>query len=230
MFWLDCLPHTDETASTAIDLWHQRLGHVKGTTLKKLGETNNIIFKDGLSFCKGCVEGKLSKKPFKSVGDIRSTHKLQLVHSDICTMEIESMGGSKYFVTFIDDYSRYCTVYFMKSKAEVLDKLRLFQAETRRHGYTIATLRSDNGGEYTSNEFTEYLRSQGIYQELTAPYTPDQNGVSERFNRTLCEFARAMLCHADLSKSYWAEVLSTAAYIRNRVSTSAHKDMEHICS
>lgn len=79
-------------------------------------------------FCEACVEGKLSRKPFKPVGKIRSRRKLQLIHSDICgPMQAESIGGSKYFVTFIDDYSRCCKVYFIKQKSEVLRKFKEFE-------------------------------------------------------------------------------------------------------
>ena len=80
-----------------------------------------------LTFCQGCVEGKMHRMLFKSVGEIRSTRKLELVHSDVCgPMPTESIGGCKYFVTFIDDYSHCCNVYFMKHKSEVLEKLKEF--------------------------------------------------------------------------------------------------------
>ena len=83
----------------------------------------------------------------------------------------------------------------------------------------IGTLRSDRGAEYTSRLMTDFLTSQGIAQQLTTAYTPEQNGVAERMNRTLCEAARAMLFNAKLPKKYWAEAISTAAYIRNRLPT-----------
>jgi len=82
-----------------------------------------------LSFCEGCIEGKMHKKPHKPVGEIRSTKKLHLVHSDVCgPMHTQSVGGNKYFVTFIDDYSRYTAVYFMKKKSEVIEKFKEFKA------------------------------------------------------------------------------------------------------
>lgn len=99
-------------------MWHQRLGHT--TNLKKV---KNLV--KGVSFtneeedifCEACVEGKLSRKPYKSVGEIRTKPKLQLVHSDVCgPFQTESLGGKKYFATFIDDYSRCCKVYFIREK------------------------------------------------------------------------------------------------------------------
>ena len=84
-----------------------------------------------LSVCEGCVEGKMQRKPFKPVGEIRSTRRLQCVHSDVCgSMPTESIGGAKYFVTFIDNYWQCCGVYFMQHKSEVLDKFKVFEAAT----------------------------------------------------------------------------------------------------
>jgi len=177
---------------------------------------------DRLDFCEGCVEGKMSRKPFKSVGEIKSTRKLQLVHSDVCgPMPVQSFSGKRYFVTFIDDYSRCVKVYFIKQKSEVLQKFREFEASaTNEAGCKIGTLRTDNGGEYMSSEFEKYLRNKGIKHETSVIHSPQQNGVAERMNRTLLESARAMVYHAGLSKVFWAEAVNTAAYIRNRVTTA----------
>ena len=118
-----------------------------------------------LSFCEGCIDGKICRSPFKPVGAIRSQRRLELVHSDVCgPMSVESFGGHKYFVTFIDDYSRCCAVYFLKQKAEVFEKFKEFEANAT--GNSIGTLRSDNGGEYLSTEFANHLKSKGIRHEL----------------------------------------------------------------
>ena len=108
-----------------------------------------------LSFCEGCLAGKMCRKPFPTVGEIRSTRKLQLVDSDVCgPMQTQSIGGAKYFVTFIDDYIRCFAVYFMKHKSEVLDKFKEFEVTTTNAaGRAIGTLRTDNGGEYLSCAF-----------------------------------------------------------------------------
>lgn len=178
-----------------------------------------------LSFCEGCLAGKMQRKPFPTLGEIRSSSKLQLVHSDICgPMQTESIGGASYFITFTDDYSRCCAVYYMKHKSEALEKFKEFEAATTNEaGRQIGVLRTDNGGEYLSVEFQDYLKQKGIKHQLTAPYSPQQNGVAERMNRTLVESARSMIAHAGLPNTYWAEAISTAAYVRNRMSTSAFK-------
>ena len=111
----------------------------------------------------------MHRKPFKTVGEIRSTRKLELVHSDVCgPMSVDSIGGRKYFMTFIDDYSRCCAVYFLRQKSEVLENFKEFEAiTTSESDCKVETLGTDNGGEYVSKEFEDYLKSKGIRHELT---------------------------------------------------------------
>ena len=239
LYKLNCTPvvQVQQCASPALekgnsaDLWHRRLGHLgkqqmREVASKELARGMTISKNDELSFCESCIEGKLHRKPFKCVGGIRSTRKLQCVHSDVCgPMPTESLGQKRYFVLFTDDYSRCCQVYFMRHKSEVLHKFKEFEAlATNESGLSISTLRTDNGGEYVSKEFEEFLKSKGIRHELTVPYSPAQNGVAERLNRTLMESARAMIRFARLPDSYWGEAVATAGYIRNRVPTSAFKE------
>ena len=233
------------------DLWHQRLGHLHEKGLQKCidkgylnGSTVTKI--NSLSFCEGCVTGKFHRKPFAAVGEIRSQRKLELVHSDVCgPMQTASIGTAKYFVTFIDDYTRCCTVFFLKHKSEVFDKFKEFEALTSggedekilvlktgksfmkyksEERIRAERIRTDNGGEYTSSEFEKYLKDKGIRHELTVPDAPEQNGVSEHMNRTLIESTRSMIAHAGLPNMFWAEAISTAGYVRNRVPTRAIKD------
>ena len=136
-----------------------------------------------LSFCEGCIVGKMHRTPFKSVSCCHSGRKLYLVHSDVCgPMQTDSIGGQKYFVTFIDYFTRCCAVYFLKQKSKVLDKFKEFEViVTSECGKSIATLRTDNGREYLSRVF----ESKGIKHELTIPRTPEQNGVAKQMNCTL---------------------------------------------
>ena len=162
---------------------------------------------------------------FKPVGEICTTKRLQLIHSDVCDpMQTESIGGRSYFVTFIDDYSRCCAVYFLKHKSEVFEKFKEFEAiVTNECNDGIKTLRINNGGEYLSDEFKTYLISKRICHEMSAPYTPQQNGIAERMNRTLMESAHSMLSHAHLPYKFWAEAVSTAAFVRNRTAIVERK-------
>ena len=124
------------------------------------------------------------------------------------TSAVRLIGGAKYFITFIDDYTQCCAVYFMKHKSEVLDKFKEFEVTTTNDvGKAIGALRTDNGGEYLSTEFQNYLNEKGIRHEFTVPHSPQQNGVSERTNRTLVESARSMIAHAGLLNIFWAEAL-----------------------
>ena len=236
LYQLDCEVVSTGYASVAqsrSDLWHQCLGHVHESRLKKCVQNEFVRGIDiekitELSFCEGCLAGKMSRKPFPTVGEIQSKHKLQLVHSDVCgPMQTQSIGGAKYFVTFIDDYTCCCTVYFMKHKSEVLDKFKEFEVTTTNDaGRAIGTLRTDNGGEYLSSAFQNYLKEKGIRHELTVPHSPQQNGVSERMNQTLVESACSMIAHAGLLNIFWVEAISAAAYVRNRLPTMVLKERE----
>ena len=177
-----------------------------------------------LSFCKGCLAGKMCRKPFPAVGDIRSMQRLQLVHSDVCgPMHMPSIGGAKYFVTFIDNYTRCCAAHFMRHKSEVLEKFIEFEASiTNSVGKAIGTLRMDNGSKYLSTELQNYLKEKGIRHELTVPHSPQQNGM----NQTLVESARSMIAHVALSDTFWAEAVCTAAYVRNHLHTTVLKENE----
>ena len=111
---------------------------------------------------------------------------------------------------------------FLKTKAKLKKKILEWKSIVKKSSSKkIKTLRSDNGGEYTSKEFEDYLKKNGIRHKRTVPKTPEQNGVAERMNRTLVETVRAMLSDSKLSKKFWAEALSTASYVRNRSPTTA---------
>ena len=131
LYYLDCEAIVYHSSSVAADTWHQPLAHAGSDIIRKINCNKAVIRgmipSDDGKLCEACLEGKMSRKPFKTVGEIRSKRKLQLVHSDACSMEVDSIGGSRYFVTFIDDFSRRCAVYFIKHKSEVLAKFKLFQ-------------------------------------------------------------------------------------------------------
>ena len=210
------------------DLWHQRLAHVNVKQIHQLVDNSTGIdlpSSEKQSFCEACVKGKMHRLPHRPLKEIKSTERLQLVYTDVCgPMQTQSHGGSRYFITFTDDYSRYCKTYFLKKKSEALEKFKEFkEAAENESGLKIKALRADRGGEYLSEDFKCYLRKWGIRSESTAAYSPQQNGVAERLNRTLVEAARSMLNHAGLTYSFWAEAVATATYLRNRMVTTALK-------
>jgi transposase InsO family protein len=120
---------------------------------------------------------------------------LDLIHYDVCgPMSVQSFSGISYYVLFIDDYSRKTWIYFLKTKDEVFERFKEFRALVENQiGRRIMVLRSDNRGEYPSNEFVEYCVAQWIKKDLTVPYNPQQNGVAECKNRTIVGAIRAMI-------------------------------------
>ena len=112
------------------------------------------------------------------------------------------MSGGHYFITFIDDHTRYVWVYILKNKSQVFEKFVDWKARVENSiGQKLKTLHNDNGGEYTSAEFTIYLK-KGVCHEFTVCKTPQQNGVAERMNRTLIEVVRSMLSDAKPPKNF----------------------------
>lgn len=139
---------------------------------------------------------------------------LDYVHSDLWgPSPTISYGGSSYFVSFIDDYSRKVWIYLLKRKVDVFDIFKQFRALVEKStGRFIKCLRTDNGTEFTSKEFDNYCKKDGIERHKTTIYTPQQNGVVERMNRTLLERARSMLSNAKLQQELWGEALLTTCY------------------
>ena len=180
--------------------------------------------------CDGCALGKQTRVRFQSTSTDRASELLEVIHSDVCgPMQTSTFSGKRYFVTFIDDKSRYCVVYLIKSKSEVVDKFANFVAFAEKQtGKRVKSLRSDNGGEYASAKMAKFCSDQGIVLKYTPPYTPQLNGVAERMNRTLVECARCMLEHAGLAKHYWEEAVMTAMFLRNRCPSRAIEHEIHL--
>ena len=218
----------DCNMNSALDLLHRRMGHVNVDSLRTLirskGATGiNATGEEPLQFCKTCAKSKITRKKFPKEGATRATRRLALVHSDIWgPNRVATNGGAKYFVSFIDDYSRMPWIYLMKTKSEVFQKFCEFhQQVTTSTGLKLACLRADNGGEYMSGDMSDYCKEHGITQQFSTPYTPQQNGVAERFNRTIVEMARSMLIHARMSQGFWGEAISCSQLIRSLCPTRA---------
>lgn len=214
----DCL-----LASVSGDVWHRRLGHLnsKDLNIMRDGAVQGMSFTDKAHIsktnCIVCCEGKQARLPFANVGN-RGSELLNVVHADICgPMEVKSIGSKKYFLLFVDDYSRMAYVYFLKTKDEVFSYFRSFKTLVENQtGRKLKVLRTDNGTEFCSKEFEKYLQDAGIIHQKTCPYSPEQNGLCERLNRTVVEKARCLLFDAGLPKRFWAEAVNTAVYLRNR--------------
>ncbi|KAJ9539063.1 hypothetical protein OSB04_031796 [Centaurea solstitialis] len=164
----------------------------------------------------------MTKQPFNKDNE-RANDLLGIIHTDVCgPFSHEARGGYRYFITFTDDFSRYGYVYLMRHKSEAFERFKEFQSEVQNQLVKkIKFLRSDRGGEYLSQEFNNHLIECGIVSQLTPPYTPQMNGVSERRNRTLLDMVRSMMCRSSLPVSFWGHALETAAHILNKVPTKS---------
>lgn len=181
------------------NVWHGRLGHVNFNSMRRLIKFNGIpnFHIDSNYKCETCVEAKLTRSSFKSVE--RKTEPLDMIHTDICDLKsLPTKGGNKYFITFIDDCTKYCYVYLLKSKDEAIDKFVLYKTEVENQlGRKIKVVRSDRGGEYVS-PFADLCAKHGIRHEFTAPYSPQQNGIAKRKNHTLKEMVNDILISSGL--------------------------------
>ena len=205
------------------DLWHARLGHVSYNKLNMMMKQSKLKGLPQLEIrgdivCAGCQYGKAHQLPYQE-SKYQAREPLELVHSDVFgPVKQPSISGYRYMVTFIDDFSRYVWVYFLKEKSEVFEKFKEFQNTVENDiRKKIKCLRTDNGGEYTSREFNGYLRDKLISRQLTCPNTPQQNGVAERKNRHLAEICRSMLHIMNVPTRFWAECMKTVVHITNRL-------------
>ena len=184
------------------NLWHGRLRHVNYDTLHRLINLNHTpTFQiNSKHKCENCVEAKLTRSSFQSVE--KNTKPLDLIHSDICDLKfIQTKGGNKYFITFVNDNTKYCYVYLIRNKDKAIEKFILYKNEVENQlNKKIKVLRSDRGGEHDS-PFVNIYAQHGIIHETTTPYSPLSNGVVERRNRTLKEMMNAMLISSRLPQN-----------------------------
>lgn len=210
--------------------WHRRLGHRDPEAILELDRSGLAsgfrIHPCGIrAVCECCLKGKMARLPFPKQAEQKSTAVLDLIHSDVCgPMNTPTPGGCRYFVTFIDDYSRYSWIFFLRKKSEVEECFKRFVSMAKtQFGKTVKVLRSDQGGEYKSGSLESFCSQEGILQQYTTAYTPQQNGVSERKNRSLVEMGRCMLLDANMGYRYWAEAVNTANYLQNMLPTRVRK-------
>ncbi|KAI3669699.1 hypothetical protein L6452_41042 [Arctium lappa] len=211
-------------------LWHARLGHlnfdsIKQMTQKKLVEgIPNISHKNQV--CNACLLGKHSRAPFPNQTNTKSIEPLNLVFGDLCgPISPATESGKKYMFLLVDDCTRYMWVYFLNSKDEAFETFKEFKLKVENEvGKKLKTFRTDRGGEFTSREFTRYCKENGILRQLTTPYSPQQNGIVERRNRSVMCTTRSMLKAMNMPQIFWAEAIRHTVYVLNRVPTKALRD------
>lgn len=204
--------------------WHKRFAHRNLADIKLMKQQVLLIKDcDHPDECEACIKGKMSRRSFPKVST-PTRNSLDCVVSDVCgPMQVESLGKKKYFVTFVDLYSGYTEVFGIRSKSDVTSTTKEYiEALKTQLGRKPKTFRSDRGMEYLNSELQDYLRKEGIKVQCTVGYAPEQNGAAERKNRTLVEAARTMLADSGLPKTFWAEALSTANFVFNRIINKKH--------
>lgn len=213
-------------AEKPLQIWHKRLGHLNHDSLKRLP---NLV--EGMKIvgttehpetCDVCIEGKQTRLPHKQPRN-RATRPLELVHSDLFgPISPTSRDGKRYMLTFIDDYTHFTASYALESKSETARYFKAYEAMAGAHfNIKLSRFRCDNGREYVSNEIKAFCEEKGIQLEFTIRYTPQQNGVAERMNRSIVERARCMILNSKLGKVFWDHASTTAVYLINRSPTAA---------
>lgn len=213
---------TSNNKMTLKEKWHRKLGHVNFNYL-------NILCKNELlqempkelesehMKCKICIQSKMHNLPFKN-NRKQAKEILEIIHTDLNgPHSTVGNNGEKYFLSFVDEYSKLAKVYCIKSKSEIYDcfvqYINLVENLTDKR---VKTIRCDNGKEYLNSNIYKFVKDKGIYISPCPPYVHELNGVAERYNRSIMDTARCLLAEAKVNKMYWPEIVKAAAYLKNR--------------
>lgn len=203
-------------AATA-DIWHQRLGHISGSTMRGLQASV-----DGLpvlhlpNSCSSCTLGKMTRASF-TASTSQSTEPLELLSVDLAGPFDESVGGARYFMVVVDAYSKLYHVELLRQKSDAVEAIkRLITRWETQVSRRVKILRSDNGGEFDNRAMADFCAGKGIRQQMTTARTPEQNGIAERAVRTVKEGTRTLLIESGLTDKYWGAAARTFVYTRNR--------------
>ena len=227
--------------TVSAELLHKRLGH-RSLDLLRGAEGLDIKITGDLHHDGKCVVCELSKHTHISFPKeiVRKAERpFEIVHVDfVGPIEEPSLSGARYGVIFTDEKTRYVSIYCVEFKSEFLSCLKRYLLDVKALGHKVKTLwgrsegfpkdfwdtgkrvegiRTDHGGEFVGEDVRTYCKNVGIKQTFSGPYAPQQQGISERKNRTLFEMVRSMLYQSKLGKEFWGEALNTAAYLVNRM-------------
>ncbi|WVZ93262.1 hypothetical protein U9M48_039257 [Paspalum notatum var. saurae] len=213
-------------ASPSADIWkwHRRLGHLSFDLLVRLSSMGLIRGLPKLRaekdlVCHPCRHGKMVAASHTPVSQVMTSYPSELLHMDtVGPARVASVSGKWYVLVVVDDFSRFSWVFFMEFKDEAFGFVRDLILRLRNESHkALRAIRSDNGGEFRNSRFENFCRDLGLEHQVSSPYTPPQNGVVERKNRTLVEMERTMLDEHRTPRRFWAEAVNTACYIANRI-------------
>ena len=213
-------PQVNIGERTSLNQWHHRLGHPNLRVLQNvislyglptLSSNKNLV-------CDACLSSKSHRLPY-SYSQHQTTKPLEIIHSDLWgPSPVTSRTGNRYYVIFIDDFTRYTWLYPLKLKSDVMQSFLDFQHRVERQfNLKIINLQSDWGGEFQA--LTKHLRDQGINHRISCPHTPAQNGTAERKHRHIIETALSLMHHASLPHQFWDEAVCASVYLINRLPT-----------
>lgn len=205
--------------------WHRRFGHRQYEVVKQIVRDNGLKIENcGINeTCECCLKSKMPRQPFPKKAKQWTTEKLQLVHSDLMgPVSPTSAGGKRYVMTMIDDKTRFTKIYLLNNKSDAPKMIESYVREMEtKYNQKPQIIRSDRGGEYTGRALQAFYQKEGITAQYTVPYTPSQNGVAERKNRSLTEMVRCLLNDAALPRELWGEAIMTANFLQNRMPSNA---------
>lgn len=203
-------------------VWHSRLGHASTSIVSQLLNKYKLLVQSSISkmdFCKSCQLGKGKQLPFPLSSRI-SECPLDLIHSDVWSCSTKSLSGCKYYVIFIDDFSRFTWLYPLHNKSDVYPCFIKFKTLVENQfSWKIKQIQTDGGGEYTFHHFQSFLTNHGIIHRITCPHTPQQNGVSERKHRHIVEMGLSLLATSHLPSTFWVDAFLTSIFLINRLPT-----------
>ncbi|GAA5935079.1 hypothetical protein JCM1841_000793 [Sporobolomyces salmonicolor] len=209
------------TSAQELTTLHRHFTHLSEFSLRALARSGQVtVLKvegaHNKAECNICQAAHATRLPFSS-SDSLASHPLELVHSDVLSVDAASLAGNRYVVTFVDDFSRRLWVEPLDRKSNVFEAFKRFKAAAETEsGRKLQRLRSDNGGEYSSCAFRAYLDKCSVAFESPPPYSPVSDLVAERVNRSILEGIRAKLLQAGPNKSLWAEALLAFVFVKNR--------------
>jgi transposase InsO family protein len=205
-------------------LWYRRLAHVGMKNLHKLLKGEHILGLTNVHFekdriCSAYQAGKQVGVHHPHNNIMTTDRPLELLHMDLFgPAAYISIGGSKYYLVIVDDYSHFTWVFFLQEKSQTQETLKRFLRRTQNEfGLRIKKIRSDNGTEFKNSQIEGFLEEEGIKHEFSSPYTPQQNSIVERKNRTLLDMARTMFDEYKTPNRFWAEAINIACYSINRL-------------
>jgi histone deacetylase 1/2 len=199
-------------------VWHSRLGHPSTQIVQKVISSHKLLFvpdESSKHICDACQQGKIHQLPYPKSTSV-STGPLDLVFSDVWGPTPTSIGRFNYYVSFIDDFSKFTWIYFLRHKSEVFQCFRDFQNSVERQfDRKIRSMQTDWGGEYQS--LNQFFKRIGITHLVSCPHAHQQNGAAESKHRHIVEMGLTLLAHASMPLKFWDEAFQTAVFLINRL-------------